>query len=78
MTGANWAGLGLNVGQTSELLSAAVICGDQTLGCDSATDVGIEDFSLVAFVLACLTQGDADTRWLVRAYSGLWCLTPLA
>ncbi len=62
MTGANWAGLGLNVGQTSEQLSAAVICGDQTLGCDSATDVGMEDFSLVAFVLACLTQGGAGTR----------------
>ncbi len=44
MTGANWAGLGRSVGQTSELLSAAVICGDQTLSCDSATDVGMEDF----------------------------------
>ncbi len=43
MTGANLAGLGLNVGQTSEQLSASVLCGDP-LGCDSATDVGMEDF----------------------------------
>ncbi len=27
----------------------------------------MEDFSLVAFVLACLTQGGADTRSLARA-----------